>query len=58
MHTNTYRVISNAGLHAKCTFNSVLLVVAVLSSHADKTMQALGPLSEVKLLKQMYAFAK
>ncbi len=52
----------NAGLDAKCTVlqttNSVAKVATILSAHADKAMQALGPLSEVKLLKQMYAFAK
>ncbi len=53
---------SNAGLDAKCTvlhtINSVLKVATILSAHADKTMQALGPLSKVKLVKQLYAFAK
>ena len=52
MHPKTYHVVSNAGLHAKCTINTVLKVAAVLSSHADKTMPARGPLSKVKLLKQ------
>ncbi len=64
MHLNAWHVTSTAGFDAKCTvfhiINSVAKVAAILfaHAHANKTMQALGLLLTVKLLKQMYAFAK
>ena len=52
----------HAGLDAKYTvlqtISSVAKMATILSARAGKIMQALGPLSKVKPLKQIHVFAQ